>query len=257
MKLLVVADIHYALKQFDWLVGVAHRYDLVIIAGDLLEIASSVDRRAQIVVINTYLRKLSSMTRVIACSGNHDLDAEDENGERIAAWMADLEAVGVGVDGATHLIDGIRFSVLPWWDGAVTRGAVDKQLQADAALGHERWVWVYHAPPADSPVSWSGRRHFGDPQLVQWIEIHRPELVLSGHVHQSPFVADGSWVDRIDQTWVFNTGQQPGDVPAMIAIDMSARRAAWLSMAGGQAVELSDRAAKPQPLTAMPDWITI
>lgn len=257
MKLLVVADIHYALKQYDWLVGVASRYDVVVIAGDLLEIASSVDRRAQIVVINSYLRKLAAETRVIVCSGNHDLDAEDANGERVAAWMNELTAMGVGSDGSAHSIDGVRFSVLPWWDGPQTRALVDQQLKRDSVPDPTRWVWVYHAPPADSPVSWSGKRHFGDPQLVEWIKTYRPELVLSGHVHQSPFVTDGSWVDRIDETWVFNTGQQPGPLPALIAIDMSERRAVWLSMAGGQEVQLADPAAKPNPLSAMPDWITV
>ena len=37
MRCLVVADLHYSLPQYDWLVNVADSFDLVIIAGDHLE----------------------------------------------------------------------------------------------------------------------------------------------------------------------------------------------------------------------------
>ena len=59
MRFLVVADIHYALKQFDWLLDVAPHYDAVVIAGDLLEISHMVDRRAQIIVMRTYLSRIA------------------------------------------------------------------------------------------------------------------------------------------------------------------------------------------------------
>ena len=39
MKLLFVADLHYALKQFDWLMANAPRFDATIIGGDLLDLA--------------------------------------------------------------------------------------------------------------------------------------------------------------------------------------------------------------------------
>ena len=38
MKMLFVADLHYALKQFDWLVANAANYDSLIIGGDLLDL---------------------------------------------------------------------------------------------------------------------------------------------------------------------------------------------------------------------------
>jgi Icc-related predicted phosphoesterase len=69
---------------------------------------------------------------------------------------------------------------------------------------------VHHAPPAQSPTSWGGNRYFGDVELREWIERYQPNIVLSGHVHQSPFVKEGSWVDRIGETWVFNAGQHAG-----------------------------------------------
>ena len=47
--------------------------------------------------------------------------------------------------------------------------------------------------------------------------------MLTGHVHQAPFVPGGGWVDRIGTTWVFNAGQQPGPVPARVEIDLRHR----------------------------------
>src|SRR4051812_30267480 len=72
MRCLVVADLHYSLPQFDWLLSAAPNFDLVIFAGDALDVGSSVDFRAQIVVVKKYLELLSGLTRVILCSGNHD-----------------------------------------------------------------------------------------------------------------------------------------------------------------------------------------
>src|SRR3954466_12514216 len=69
MRCLVVADLHYSLPQFDWLLAAAHQFELVIFAGDALDIASAVDFRAQIVVVKKYLSLLSATTRVIVCSG--------------------------------------------------------------------------------------------------------------------------------------------------------------------------------------------
>ena len=73
---------------------------------------------------------------------------------------------------------------------------LEAQLQQDADKRPARWIWVHHAPPANSQTSWGGKRFFGDVELVQWIARYQPSMVISGHVHQSPFIADGSWFDR-------------------------------------------------------------
>ena len=70
-----------------------------------------------------------------------------------------------------------------------------------------------------------------------------PTWCFSGHVHQSPFVKEGSWVDRIGPTWVFNAGQQFGAPPTHIVIDTEEEVAFWFSAAGNQFVRL-DRAAR-------------
>jgi predicted phosphodiesterase len=47
MRLLLVADLHYSLPQFDWVLDIASDFDVVVLAGDHLDLASLVDGRAQ------------------------------------------------------------------------------------------------------------------------------------------------------------------------------------------------------------------
>ena len=42
MRILHVSDLHYRLRQFDWLMAAAPAVDAVVIAGDLLDVRSPV-----------------------------------------------------------------------------------------------------------------------------------------------------------------------------------------------------------------------
>jgi Icc-related predicted phosphoesterase len=260
MRCLIVADLHYSLPQFDWLLSAAPQFDLVVFAGDALNLASAVDFRAQIVVVKKYLSRLAGLTRVILCSGNHDLDDRNAEGEKYSRWIGEVRDLGIVCDGESLMIGDTLFTVCPWWDGPVLKQRLEDQLRADAARQASRRVWVHHAPPANSPTSWGGKRYFGDVDLVQWIERHRPSMVISGHVHQSPFIHDGSWFDRIGETWVFNTGLQPGRPPTYIVLDIDGGRAKghafWLAAGDAQWIDLDAPMRRPAaPISDPPDWL--
>ena len=245
MRGLLVSDLHYTLKQFDWVHEAAPRFDLVVVAGDSLDISSIVALGAQIVVVSKYLRRLSERTRVVASSGNHDLNVRGADGERVAAWLTAGTLPGVLSDGDHAEIGDVSITVCRWWDGPRGCADVGRQLARDAARRGTRWIWVYHAPPDNSPVSWSGSKHYGDAELVRWIGEHRPDIVLTGHVHQSPFRAGGSWVDRIGDTWVFNAGRQMAPYPPYVVFDTDARTATWSSLAGEEQVHLDAPLVRP------------
>ncbi|MGH8532069.1 MAG: metallophosphoesterase family protein [Gammaproteobacteria bacterium] len=245
MKLLLVSDLHYTLKQFDWVHGVAAQFDIVAIAGDHLDISAIAAVEAQIIVISKYLTRLREKTRLLVSSGNHDLDGRGANGERVAAWLSRARFPDVILDGDFLEIEDLAITVCPWWDGPLGCAAVERQLAQDAQRRGAQWIWVYHAPPDHSPVSWTGTRHYGDAELLSWIRQYQPDLVLTGHIHQSPFRAGGSWVDRIGQTWVFNAGRQIGPCPTHVTIDLGERRAAWFSLAGNEAVNLDEPLTRP------------
>jgi Icc-related predicted phosphoesterase len=257
MRCLLVADLHYSLPQFDWVLESAPDFDVVVVAGDLLDVGSIVDFRAQTLVVKKYVQRLAARTRLIVCSGNHDLDTRSEEGEKVARWIEDIRGMDVLADGDSLRLPDVLFTVCPWWDGPVVKARLEAQLAADAGEREGRtWIWIHHAPPRNSPTSWSGSRTMGDSDLEGWIGLYHPDIVISGHVHQSPFVTDGSWADRVGDTWVFNAGHQFGAPPAHIILDTDLRKALWISAMGVQAVDLAEPLERPIPrLGALPDWI--
>jgi len=256
MKWLLVSDLHYALKQFDWVTTAAKDFDVVVIAGDHLDISSTVEVRVQISVILAYLKRLRPHTRLIVSSGNHDLDARNTAGEKCAKWISKVRQLGLPSDGDSFAIDGVLFTICPWWDGPQAKEEVGAQLTRDAEKPKEQWIWVYHAPPDGSPTSWGGQKHFGDADLSRWIEQYQPHIVLTGHIHQSPFRQGGSWVDQLGSTWVFNSGRQIGPCPTHIVFDTDEQKAFWFSLAGAEVVQLDKPLTRPVPqLTAPPPWL--
>jgi Icc-related predicted phosphoesterase len=243
VRILLVSDLHYTLPQLDWVVRAAPAFDLVVLAGDHLDISSTVSLDAQSVVILRYLSLLQSSTQVAVSSGNHDLTGPDAQGEQAALWLTEARRAGVPSDGDSLLIGDTLVTICPWWDGPAGRAAMQAQLASDAARRPARWVWVYHWPPLGSPTCWTGRRHYGDAELGAWIAEHRPDMVLTGHVHEPPFKPAGSWADRIGPTWVFNPGRQIGPVPTHIEIDLGVGSASWRSLLGEEDLQLVDAVA--------------
>lgn len=238
MKILAVSDLHFGLTQFDWVVAQAELYDLVIIAGDLLDIGGHLDLDSQITVVVKYLRIISGKTRLVVCSGNHDGDEPNERQEYIARWLQRVRAAGMAVDGESVELGDLRLSVCPWWDGPATREAMQQFLRAEHALAPNAWLWVHHAPPNGVGVSWTGKVHAGDEFLVATIHELRPDFVFSGHIHNSPFRAGGAWASRIGKTWIFNPGRQLGAPPTYIVLDLARRSARWVSQAGAEEIQL-------------------
>jgi hypothetical protein len=208
------------------------------------------------VVVRKYIDLLRTKTRLITCSGNHDLDSRDLHGEKVAGWISGLGQRGIPSDGESFTCEDALFTICPWWDGPLTRDRVAAQLAADAPKRTGLWVWVHHAPPDKSPTSWAGDRYLGDAPLSEWITEFSPDLVFSGHVHRSPFTKGGSWVDRIGDTWVFNAGHQFGAPPAHIIVDTGEHEAIWTSAAGIQSVRLDQPLTRPVlALRALPAWL--
>jgi len=96
-KILVVSDLHYRLPQFDWLTTQTGAFDLIILAGDMLQLKSTVDPDTQAAVVEEYFRKICRKVPLIVCSGNHDI-IDDGTGERSAEWLTDLDIPNLTVD---------------------------------------------------------------------------------------------------------------------------------------------------------------
>jgi hypothetical protein len=211
----------------------------VVLAGDLLDLASAVDLDVQEVVIQKYLRRFSAQKIILSSSGNHDIHETQAEGERIAAWLEELHSPMLKPDGESFDRDGVVFTVCPWWDGPATKEKAEAQIKADALKPKKMWIWLHHNPPAQTPVAWTGKKDGGDSVIVDWIGQYQPDYVFSGHIHNAPFYAEGSWRTRLGKTWVFNPGKQIGGEPTRIILDLAAGRAEWHSLEGVDALDLS------------------
>jgi uncharacterized protein len=72
MKLLLTADLHFRIDWFRWLIEQAPRYDLVCIAGDLLDMFEVESTKEQAREVGRLIRELADIVPVAVCSGNHD-----------------------------------------------------------------------------------------------------------------------------------------------------------------------------------------
>jgi Icc-related predicted phosphoesterase len=256
MRCLITADLHYSLKQFDWLMRAAPDFDIVVLAGDHLDMFSMVDGRAQILVVSKYLERLALATQLLVSSGNHDLDGQDNEGERRSVWIRKLRA-DIPTDGDGLYIENVLFTICPWWDGPFAKARLAEQLAHDAQRERRKWIWIYHAPPEGALTAQEFSGSLGDADLTAWVLQYQPDFVFCGHAHNAPFLSRGSWIDKIVNTWVFNAGHQIGDVPAHIIIDTKAQSAMWSSLAGAQLADLTaDRAVAVTTLSEPPLWLT-
>jgi len=130
-------------------------------------------------------------------------------------------------------------TVCPGWDRPLARPALEAQLAEAAQTVRGRWIWVHHAPPAGSSVSWRGKKFIVDENLRGWIERCPPDVELGAQIHNSHFQPQGSWVDQISKTWVFNPGRQLGPCPAYITLDLHGMTAEWISLEGQSVRQLT------------------
>lgn len=233
MKVLLVADLHMNLRQYQWLEGQANRFDLIVIAGDLLQLAYTCDKEEQISQILPILKRIRSQCSLLVSSGNHDGDTVSPAGEEYAAWIRNLEQPSNTGDSR------YRFTLCDWWNGPETREEMLGQIRSEQPDTGVTWVWIHHAPPRGSKTAWTIKGDAGDPYLLKLIGQYNPNYVFSGHVHNAPFYAQGDWCERIGKSWVFNPGKQIGEVPSHIEIDLADQSARYSSLEGIAVLDLS------------------
>jgi Icc-related predicted phosphoesterase len=207
MTILHVTDFHFNKRWFDWLLHRAPAHDLVVMSGDLLDLASPTPHRRQMEWVSDWLNDFPRPLSV--CSGNHDLEW-DSAAERWtpAYWLRHISNPRVWTDGQRVELNGLSILNI----AATTQ---PKGGNAD--------VWVVHAPPSQTLVATRPNgADAGDPDLVSPILRYAPQLVFSGHVH-TPI----HWREHRDTTLFLNPGCGPDEaVPNHILVrtdDMSSR----------------------------------
>ncbi len=202
MTILHVADLHFQKPWYQWLENSAPPHDLLVIAGDLLDLSHPAPHERQVRWVTDWLRDYPRPVSV--CSGNHDLVWDSEHHVWWPArWLQSLKGTDRWVDGQSGALDGVSFLNLAASGRAHTRSAD---------------IWITHAPPLGPSVGWHKDGRAGsDAKLLYSVRNHRPSVVLCGHVH-SPL----SWIDRFEGTLYLNPGQDlAAPFPNHVLIDFT------------------------------------
>jgi len=104
MRLLLTTDLHYRIHWFRWLIEQAPDFDLVCIAGDLLDMFNPETRLEQARQVRTLIRELADIVPVAVCSGNDDNAGRLVSHDRASLykWFIDLGShPNVITDGST------------------------------------------------------------------------------------------------------------------------------------------------------------
>ena len=219
MRILHVADIHYHQAWFQWISRESVNYDVMVVAGDLLNAfpfgRTSLPQQAKF--LQGWLKTLAKPA--VVCTGNHDIwvdyplvttDVRAEGG-----WLQLCKRDGLVVDGQAATIHGEKFAAVKW---------------GDTNWPDDATIVVSHAPPAEARVGInSAGTDWGDFEISMRMREKRPALLLSGHVHEAV-----EWAVFEAATWCFNPGcDMKAQVPNQIVIDTTKKIACWNSARKG------------------------
>lgn len=193
MRIIAFGDIHERLENLEKIEGLS-RADCVIITGDLTNAGGIDEARRVLEAVKTY------NVNLYAQAGNFDQKTVQDylttlsinlhgNGFR----LGNTGIFGVGGSNPTPFNTPIEYS-----EGEIKKfllAGFEKVKEADLN------ILVSHAPPFNTAVDVVGPgRHAGSRAVREFIEEYRPQVCISGHVHQ----ARGK--DNLGQTVIINPG---------------------------------------------------
>jgi calcineurin-like phosphoesterase family protein len=244
VKLLLTADFHFHRPWFEWLLRVADRYDLVCIAGDLLDMSHPEGLIPQLIYVYEWMQTLIKLqVRIALCSGNHDLPGDQPIlvpgvsirkdklpilGEfaKHRRWLHALKMSHlVAVDDDSKIIrtrsdEALTVVCLPY--------APDGRVLPVNPAGHPCLI-LHHEPPAQTQIA---EPKAGNREFALFVARQQPAWTMSGHVHFTKGV-ENRFSQRIGRSWCFNCRQTPlvpilPPEPNFIALDTKSREASWI-----------------------------
>jgi predicted MPP superfamily phosphohydrolase len=149
MKLLITADLHFRLHWFRWLIEQAPDFDLVCIAGDLLDMFKSVTRMEQAREIARLVRELADIVPVAVCSGNHDNAGRLVSHDRasVYGWFIDLGTHrNIITDGSTRKLENLIVTTVPYHCSRQEKSIwLDRGSTIREQTGMP-WIVLHHVP---------------------------------------------------------------------------------------------------------------
>jgi Icc-related predicted phosphoesterase len=198
MKIISFGDVHMATRNLERMTEVMRDCDLVIVSGDLTNFGGADDARK----VLTDVRR--ACPAVLALPGN--LDRREV--------IPFLEEEKIALHGKGVVVDGIGIfgcggsNITPFHTPTeLTEDEIYATLRAghDAVRDQRPLLMICHPPPFDTKCDriLSGKP-VGSTAARQFIEEVRPDVCISGHIHES------AGVDQIGATKILNAGPFKG-----------------------------------------------
>ena len=209
MRIIAFSDIHGAYERVKRILQKEQTFDAVVLAGDLTTHGTASEAM-------NVIRELQSFGKpMFAVAGNMDTPAFDE---AYASLNVDINAHGV-VLGETGFF-GISGS--PFTPMHTPYEIAEEEIARRAKRGWEsvaacRWkIFVPHAPPRGTKLdNIAGGIHVGSTAVRSFVEIHQPDVLVCGHIHES------RGIDRLGNTQMVNCGTAARGCYATIEINDS------------------------------------
>jgi Icc-related predicted phosphoesterase len=205
MKLLLTADLHFRIEWFRWLIEQAPSYDLVCIAGDLLDMFEVESTKEQAREVRRLIRKLADIVPVAVCSGNHDNAGRLVSHDRASVyeWFIDLGAHSkIITDGSTQKLEKLIVTTIPYHCSKEQKSIwLDRGSTIRRQTG-KPWIVFHHVPPKTT-LNASGE----ESEAAELLAAYRPDYFVSGHDHAFPYTSGQSWNQRLGETRLLVPGQ--------------------------------------------------
>lgn len=210
MKLLHVCDLHMDARWLEWLALQAPKYDVVVIAGGILNHDSPAHRlNRQITTFRAWA--LNFPGRLVLCSGLEDVAA----GNHRAPWLEALAREQITVDRGLTEVKGWTIEAVPLGLLPVRPREKGIAVSALGPFGAKTAAWQSDGVQDGNP-DWD--------LLLRQARGGIPRYILSGSVY-----APTQWSECLQGVWNFNPGR--GDarcpVPNHIVLDLENGFAEW------------------------------
>jgi predicted MPP superfamily phosphohydrolase len=205
MKVLLTADLHFRLHWLKWLIEEGAGYDLVCVAGDLLDMFKSESRLEQASEVKKLLQELADIVPIAICSGNHDNGGRQISPDRapVYEWFVQLASnPKIVTDGSTQVVGDLIVTTVPYHCSKEQKSIwLDRGFSIRRQKGM-KWLVLHHVPPKfGSNVNGEER------EATELLVAYRPEYFVSGHEHQFPYYSGKSWRQRFEDTTLLIPGQ--------------------------------------------------
>jgi Calcineurin-like phosphoesterase len=226
MRLLLTADLHFHIHWFHWLIQQAPDFDLVCIAGDLLDMFRSETRMEQAREIRTLVRELANIVPVAICSGNHDNAGRLVSHDRASLyeWFIDLGTHrNIMTDGSTRKLEDLIVTAIPYH---CSRQEKSIWLDRGSTIRRQTgipWIVLHHVP-AKTGLGVSGE----ESEAAELLETYWPDYFVSGHDHGFPYTTGQSWNQRLSESRLLVPGQLlSAPIPNYIKLDTESGELSW------------------------------